>query len=124
MGTLLVESHVAMICPQTTHFAALLSVVGCRREYVTAYKAPQREQKKLWPSGIGPVRGIAASTFGDDIMRLARDKFQGLALRAPLRAISLWPPRVRLRAKTNRDPLKGRAKTAGEGIAPTDFDGV
>ena len=55
-----------MSFPQTTHFAALLSLLDCR-EYVTAYSAPQFGQKKLRPSGIGPVRGMAASEFiGND----------------------------------------------------------
>ena len=75
MGTS-VEFHVAMICPQTTHFATLLSLLG-RREYVTAYRAPQCGQKKLRPAEIGPVRGIAASTFKADIMHLPRDNLQG-----------------------------------------------
>ena len=56
IGTL-VESHLSMICPQTTHLAILLSLLESR-EYVTAYRAPQWGQKKLRPSGIAPVRGI------------------------------------------------------------------
>ena len=49
-----------MICPQTTHLAVLLSLFDFR-EYVTALRAPQRGQKKLRPSVIGPIRGMAAS---------------------------------------------------------------
>src|ERR1700730_8112069 len=56
IGTL-VESHLSMICPQTTHLAILPSLVKSR-EYVTAYRAPQCGQKKLRPSGIAPVGGI------------------------------------------------------------------
>jgi hypothetical protein len=67
MGTS-VEFNSPMTCPQTTHFAVLLLSLPEGRECVTAYSAPQREQKKEWPSGIGPVRGMAASHNPDLIM--------------------------------------------------------
>jgi hypothetical protein len=35
VGTFLVECHLSMICPQTTHLATLLSLSDSR-EYVTA----------------------------------------------------------------------------------------
>jgi hypothetical protein len=33
------------------------------REYVTEYSAPQWGQKKVLPSGMGPVRGMSAPPY-------------------------------------------------------------
>jgi hypothetical protein len=51
-----------MVCPQTTHCAILLSLLG-RRESVTEYSAPQWGQKKVPPSGTGPNRGTSAPPY-------------------------------------------------------------
>ena len=73
VGTL-VESHLSMICRQTTHLATLLSLLNIG-EYVTAYRAPQWGQKKLRPSGIAPVRGIGPPPNSELIMRPQENKF-------------------------------------------------
>src|SRR6476659_9166193 len=52
-GTLL-ESRSSIVCPQTTQFAILRSVLG-RRESATEYIAPQWGQKKVPPSGTNLV---------------------------------------------------------------------
>src|SRR5580704_16502637 len=75
VGTL-VESHLSMICPQTTHLATLLSMSDSR-EYVTAYRAPQWGQKKLGPSGIAPVRGIGTPPNSEPICSLKRTNSRG-----------------------------------------------
>jgi hypothetical protein len=51
-----------MVCPQTTHFAILLSLLGSR-ECVTEYSAPQWGQKKVPPPGTGPARGTSARPY-------------------------------------------------------------
>ena len=74
MGTLL-KSRSSIVCPQTTHFAILLSVLG-RRESVTEYIAPQWGQKKVPPSGTGPNRGTSAPPIPRTNMRPKGNIFQ------------------------------------------------
>ena len=61
-----VESRVSMIFKQTTHLAILLSLLGSL-DCVTEYRAPQCGQKKVRPSGIGPVRGRSAPPYSKQI---------------------------------------------------------
>jgi hypothetical protein len=80
-----------MACWQTTHFAASLSRWESR-ESVTEYRAPHWGQKKVLPSGIGPVRGMSAPPCIRSTMRLERNKIQ--RRHAPARAYRLgrFPP--------------------------------
>jgi hypothetical protein len=70
------ESRSSIVCPQTTQFAILRSVLG-RRESATEYIAPQWGQKKVPPSGTGPNRGTSAPPYIPRTnMRPKGNKFQ------------------------------------------------
>src|SRR3982074_3464093 len=75
-----------MVCPQTTHCAILLSLLG-RRESVTEYSAPQWGQKKVPPSGTGPNRGTSAPPYTPSQYAPQREQVPAPSSR-PVRTVS------------------------------------
>ena len=64
-----------MVCPQTTHCAILLSLLG-RRESVTEYSAPQWGQKKVHPRVLVLIEARRRLLTPQTNMRPKGNKFQ------------------------------------------------
>src|SRR3982074_125386 len=101
-----------MVCPQTTHCAILLSLLG-RRESVTEYSAPQWGQKKVPPSGTGPNRGTSAPPYAPNQYAPQREQIPAPSSR-PMRN---YVPRAGLNSAVGRFKSTARLPASSGGPA-------